>query len=97
MPKLAFQRFLNVSKHPKSLKVKTKGMKVEADGGILIWGKVDKYKKQEICDLYGFFDILSLEDIISDLIRTKNKEYKEFLSTLHQWNVHLIRGLGGDV
>jgi len=52
---------------------------------ILIWGAVNESKKQDIISTYGFEDILSLENIISELIYTQNAEYADFIQEKSIW------------
>ena len=93
----SFKNFLKLTKNPKKFKVKIKKNKKRevktAEGGILIWPVVKETSKKSLCEKYGFHDILSLEDIISDLIKEKNVEYINFLKEKKSWIDYLFSNL----
>ena len=70
---------LNVSSNGSSKSIK------KIDGGILIWASINKDQLDHIKTEKKFHDILSLEDMINDLIRWRNKEYRKFLNEKSNW------------
>jgi hypothetical protein len=83
--KKAFEQFLVVAKKPNSYAVKVGGNNVLVTGSILIWGSVEKEMKEKIKKHYSLHDILSIEDMINDLIHWKDEEYFQFIQTRRQW------------
>lgn len=98
--KKAFNRFLEVTEDPKKSDskyiIKIESERKSIDGGILVWGKVDKSKKDEIIEFYKFADILSLEDIVNDLILWENEDLKSFVIERTRWCLELFEGIRGN-
>jgi len=91
--KTAFNRFLGVAKDPKKFVVRVKGKETKVHGAILIWGKTDPDAIEDICKSKSLNKILSLEDIINDLIEIENQEYFELLNQKKEWINYLLTGL----
>jgi len=81
----SFTLFKNFRKESDKYEVKVNNIPKTIDGMILIWGAVNESKKQDIISTYGFEDILSLENIISELIYTQNAEYADFIQEKSIW------------
>jgi hypothetical protein len=91
--KTAFQRFLGAATQPSKYEVKVKGKEISVEGAILIWGKTNPISVKSIYETTGLKEILSLENIINDLIQSKNEEYFKLLNQKQEWINHLINGL----
>jgi hypothetical protein len=95
--KKAFDRFVKIAKNPNPYKVTTKNIKEELDisGAILIWGSITESGRTNVIDECRFKDVLSLENMISDLINWKDKTYFELNENLLDWCQELFNGLNG--
>ena len=51
----------------------------------MVWGRVNKSKKQEIIDYYQFQDVLSLEDMINDLLTWNDMNYQKYIEARLKW------------
>jgi len=91
--KKAFRRFLEVAKSPDSYTVKIDRKEVSVKGSILIWGHVNEKKKNDIKKYYKFHDILSIENMVNDLLKWKDKEYIDYINTRCQWMNELMSNL----
>jgi hypothetical protein len=92
----AFKWLLELGKNPELFEVKVKGKKSEVDGAALIWGTVDASKIDEICNETGLKIVLSLENMINDLIKENNAEYFDLLHQVQAWTSYLIDNLKGQ-
>ena len=91
----AFRRFLDVGKDPRKYQVFVKGRQIENVRGIvLIWGKVSERGRKEVKERYHMHGVLSLEDIISDLVIWKSKSYLELIREKQKWCNNLFHNLG---
>ena len=91
--KKAFERFREVAKNPHLYTVKIDGKEFSVKGSILIWGRVNEKKKNDIKKCYKFHDILSIENVVNDLIKWKDKQYIDYINKKHQWMKELISNL----
>lgn len=93
--KNAFKLFLQITKDPKSVKVKA-GLTVTPSGAILVWGAAYEYGIKSVSEEYGFSDILTVESCIRDLVRWSNTEYADLLEKYESWCGELFGALKGD-
>jgi hypothetical protein len=77
--KEAFRRFLAVARDPSAYQITVNGRAVTAHGAILVWGACTPEGRREVVDGTGILEVLSLEEVISTLIRAKNAEYASFV------------------
>lgn len=89
----AFNRFLELTNNPQKLTVKINKQDIAINGGILVWGKVDQKAKSKIIDQYLFADIISLEEVVQNLIEWNNEEYLSFIGTYKKWTTDIFKGL----
>ena len=69
-------------KFPSNTKLKQKGNEeIKTSGRILIWGSCDEAGRKEMTRKYQFYDVLSLENIVQDLIVWKDIEYEKWRPT----------------
>ena len=81
----AFECFLDFSKRKNRYVVKINREPVRAAGSILIWATVSKQGRKAVMKETGLYDVLSLEDIVTDLISWQNEEYQNFLNQRLEW------------
>ncbi len=91
--KAAFTKFLETAKDPRTYDVKIDGKKYAIKGSILIWGCVNNEEKEKIKKGFSLHDILSLEDIINNLITWKDKNYKTYIENRKKWINELMSNL----
>jgi hypothetical protein len=91
----AFTRFRDLAKNPSRYIVTANGKKVHSTGAILIWGSVDENSVNMIKQETDIHDILSLEQIISDLLRWVDPEYQRLINEREKWCQELFSALGG--
>lgn len=94
----SFKRFLDFSKDQTDYVVKVKhGIKSlekkEVNGTILIWPKVNKEQKDNLIKKYNLSDIISLENVINDLLEHNNQDYIDLLNEKQNWFEYLITEL----
>lgn len=88
-----FEAFLKAARTPSRCKVSVGGEKVRVNGGILVWADASAGGKAAVRRAYGIAQVLSLREIIEDLVAWKDKTYRSFLGDRLQWCEHLLRGL----
>ncbi len=89
----AFQRFLEVAKDQSRYTVFVSGRPQPVNGSILIWGSYTDQGRIRVRDYYGFSDILSVENMIRDLLLWHNQDYLDVLQRYADWCGHLFDGL----
>jgi len=99
--KQAFERFEKLGKNPDRYIVKyldyeaKEKCKIEKIAGIiLIWGKVNQ-ENIENMNIGGFHQILSVERMISDLIRWNDKEFMKMIDNYQCWSNDMFDRLVG--
>jgi hypothetical protein len=91
----AFQRFLSVASNPEEYKVTVAGTPIKARGSILIWGAVTEEGKKNIIHKAHLHDILSLEDMVNDLLQNKTENgFQALLDQYKEWTSYLFEKLG---
>lgn len=94
-----FKLFLNLARNPHLYKISVKNEEnkkpktYEIDGAILLWGKVNPNSKTEIKNEKGFYDILSLEDMINDLQSWNDQNYIDYVNKIQNWTNFLYNNL----
>ena len=91
--KKAFKRFLQVAKTPNSYNVKIHGQEYSVSGSILIWGRVNVDNKEDIKKHFRFQDILSIENMINDLLEWEDDDYKKYINRRYEWMKELMSNL----
>jgi len=80
----AFKYFIGFSKNQEDYTVKLKNSG-DISGTILIWSScTDRGKKKYMMEC-GFKDVLSVENMLNDLIRSKNSNYKKWIDERKAW------------
>jgi hypothetical protein len=98
--KRAFNRFLDMAKNPSAYLVtinNTNNTKMEkcVSGAILIWGSITENGKDKVKYEFGFKDVLSLEDMITDLVTWEDSAYHELIDERSNWSQKLYNALSG--
>lgn len=66
------------------------------DGTILVWGSYTDAGHDSVIQEYGFSDILSVENIIQNLIEWNDPNYQEFIGNYQAWCSELFTGISTD-
>ncbi|MEX1253991.1 MAG: hypothetical protein WEE64_06600 [Dehalococcoidia bacterium] len=90
-----FQRFFALAGRAKDLEMWGKRRRLKTSGAILVWGSATAGGKRALIDRVGLHDVLSLEDIIDDLIRHAVPEYLALLNERAAWCEDMFGVLGG--
>ena len=91
----AFERFLKLGRNPKAYAVLTHGQRISPSGTILVWGCVTPEGRKDVKRTTGKIDVLSVEDVIGDLLAWNPSEYHEFVASQAQWCRELFGALAG--
>ena len=89
----AFHALLSIAKYPCSYKTSVKTEEIKVDGAILIWGVATPEGRQAVKQEYGFSDVLTIAEIVSDLNGWKNEEFQGLIQSRKQWSCELFDGL----
>jgi hypothetical protein len=95
--KNSFQRFLEIAKTPEQFRTTIKGKTVVVSGAILIWGSVTEDGRRSVLENTGIYEVLSVENIIYDLIQNENPEYRSFIEEKREWCNYLLDHLVGNL
>jgi len=93
LQKPAFQSFVHLATDPEAMPVVVNQQERGIDGAILVWGRYSDDGYQSVMDAYGFADILSVENIVADLLNWNNAQYAEFIAERQAWCAHVLEGL----
>jgi hypothetical protein len=89
-----FAAFLHAAAQPSAYSLSVGGADYPLVGSILIWSSMESKKTRAVIrKTYAFHDILSVEDIIRDLIAWKNRDYQMLLDRRAAWCYDFFRGL----
>ncbi len=81
----AFDVFLKAAKNPSRCKVKVEGETKPVAGAVLIWGDVSRAGRKSVKKRTGIAGVLSLKEMIDDLVTRGNTSYVDFLNKLNLW------------
>ncbi len=92
----AFQIFLDAAQNPghyhDNVRVQG-GDPLPIHGAILVWGRYTDEGRDRVMAHYGFADVLSLENIVRDLLVWQNQEYMNLICNYQRWCMELFNGL----
>lgn len=96
--KEAFVRFVDMARDPAAYAVSVtdrsgRSRPIDASGAILVWGSVTEEGRRAVMEEFGFTDVLSVEEIIGDLLRTENRAYLSFITERERWCSELFRAM----
>jgi hypothetical protein len=89
----SFSKFLELADNPKKYDVFIGGKQTEISGTILLWGKVTNEGKTSVKLKYKIHDVLSLENIIENLVSWKTPEYSDLIKEKKRWCNQLFHEL----
>lgn len=89
----AFKLFLTAAKSPATCRVNVQGKPQPVDGAILVWGRCTPQGHTSVVEEYGLHTILTVENIVRDLLRWQSQEFEELLTTKERWCQYLFTGL----
>jgi len=89
----AFAKFRDIAKNPHKYKVTVDGKSISVAGSILVWGSVAADGRMTVIRENGFADVLSLEEIIADLLDWGNEGYRQLIEDRATWCQYLFRKL----
>jgi hypothetical protein len=90
----AFKWLLDLATDPESHRVQCAAKPLTVHGAILIWGAVDPAGREAVMSRYGLADVLSLEQMLSDLRAWNDPAWKARGGELQSWPNGLFDGLG---
>lgn len=89
----AFAKFRDIAKNLHKYTVTVDGKSISVAGSILVWGSVTRDGRTTVIRENGFADVLSLEDIIADLLDWGNESYRQLIEDRATWCQYLFRKL----
>jgi len=89
-----FKRFLDMARDPKQYTVNGKNYTVS--GAVLVWGSVTDEGGEAVMKEYGLADVLSLQEIVDDLVKWNNRKYYELVEERAKWCQELFEFLKGN-
>jgi hypothetical protein len=91
----AFQRFLDLARGAGGYSVAVNGKPISPSGAILVWGSVTSAGRADVTKATDVVDVLSVEQIIGDLLLWDPPEYEAFVEARAQWCDDLFHVLAG--
>jgi hypothetical protein len=89
----AFVKFLPLACDPAVYQVFVGGKPIHADGAILVWGAATEQGRSAALAL-GVADVLTVEDMLSDLRIWQPSGWQEFIAQRRSWATELFDYLG---
>lgn len=89
----SFKLFLDAAANPSKYTVVIDGKKHDLAGLLLVWSCVDEKAVRAARREHGLADVLSLEQIIADLIGWGNRDFQLLLDRRVAWSHDLFKGL----
>lgn len=82
----AFKLFLDAATSPSTCRVNVQGKPRPVDGAILVWGRCTPQGQASVIEEYGFHTVLTLENIVRDLLQWQSKEFETLIATKESWS-----------
>ncbi len=89
----AFDRLLRLAQTPPAYAVRVDGTPIEVAGAVLVWGAVEPAGRRAVMEEFGFADVLSLEDMLTDLRGWSSVPWRARIATYRRWADGLFDGL----
>lgn len=89
----AFKLFLASAISPTTFRVNVQGKLFPSDGAILVWGRSTQQGQDSVIKKYGLHTVLTVENIVKDLLHWQSKEFEELIATKGIWCIYLFAGL----
>lgn len=81
----AFRKFLRAASEPGSQRVTIGGREIETHGAVLVWGVVTERGRAAVQQKYGFAEVLSVEQMLTDLRNWRNPEWANWVGVRRSW------------
>ncbi|MBS0576866.1 MAG: hypothetical protein JSS45_10685 [Proteobacteria bacterium] len=91
--KPAFDIFLRSCRDPSHFEVQVARKPIAIAGGILIWGRCSVAGRTAVSEAFGFGDVLSIEEIVADLVVWRNAAYVQLIEDHARWSREMFEGL----
>jgi hypothetical protein len=88
----AFQKFLRLARDQSAIRV-TVGGAEQLIAAILAWGIISPEGRRAAMESYGFADVLSVADMLSDLAERQPREWAEWVGIRRRWTDDLFEWL----
>lgn len=88
-----FTKFQDIAWNPNKYTVTVDGKNITVSGAILVWGRVEDVGRKAVIRENKFEDVLSLEEIIGDLLEWDDKTYFELTADRATWCQNLFHQL----
>lgn len=92
----AFRYFLDSVRSPQDYTVTVGGRAQPVDGAILVWGHCTEEGRASVQRAYGLHTVLSLQEMISDLLQRENQEFLALIGQRRAWCNELFDGLSAS-
>jgi len=89
----SFDQFLEFTHSPDKYVVAVNSKSQLANGSILIWATCTKDGCASSIAKYGIYDVLSLEDIVDNLLHWGSLPFIELINQREKWCYELFNGL----
>lgn len=89
----AFKLFLAAAISPGNCRVNVQGKPHPIDGAILVWGRCTPQGQISVVNEYGLYTVLTVENIVRDLLQWQSMEFEELIATKERWCQYLFAGL----
>jgi hypothetical protein len=86
-----------MAKQREGFVVKVDQQAVQYDGLILIWSRAEPEVIASVKQIYGLYEVLTLENIINDLNKWSSPKYKDFLDERATWCSHLFKTFSEEI
>lgn len=99
--KVSFPRFVEAALYPDRFNctVTTRNGKrseIAIAGAILVWGNTSEAGRETVIEEFAFADVLSVQDIINELIQAGEQRYLDFVEQRGNWCRQLFSSLVGE-
>ncbi len=91
--KPAFFAFLDAARRSQDQQTFVNGQEIQTHGAILIWGATTPDGRQAVIDAKGFFDILTVADMVGDLTLWSSEPYRQLVEQRRAWANEMFDGL----
>ena len=89
----AFKLFLAAATSPGICRVNVQGKPRSIDGAILVWGRCTPQGQASVVKKYGLYTVLTVENIVRDLLQWQSEEFEELVATKERWCHNLFTSL----
>jgi hypothetical protein len=91
--KPAFAALLEAAARSHHQTIYVSGKRIDIDGAILIWGCATPEGRKAVIEAKGFHDVLTIEQICTDLQSWRHQGYFDLLADRRKWCLELFSGL----